>query len=75
MKKPEMMGVRFEPAKGGAISHTETRTRRGGQGGGPDYDHEDDKMVHPTIEHAQAHLADCLGGCFTGGKAEEPESE
>lgn len=55
--KPEIEGVHFKPAKGGLISETSMKFKRGGQGGGPMHDYEHETAVHPTMEHAQAHLA------------------
>ena len=62
MPKPKLVAVEFRPAKNGIISETRTRTPRGGQGGGPDFDHETEQAVHPNVKHAQAHLAKCMGG-------------
>ena len=50
--------VAFRPIAGAhSISVTRTKTARGGQGGGPDFDYESEEKVHPTLKHAQAHLA------------------
>lgn len=68
-KKPELLEVSYRPAKGGVVSETRTRTKRSGQGGGPDFDHESETGVHPSLEHAQAHMASVLSDCFTGGSA------
>jgi hypothetical protein len=61
MPKRELLEVSYRPAKGGLISETRTRTPRGGQGGGPDFDHETEQAVHKNLKHAQAHLAKCMG--------------
>lgn len=72
--KSEVMEVSFRPAKGGVISETRSRTKRGGQGGGPDYDYETENGVHPTVKHAAAHLEKTLGHAFAG-KVEHDENE
>ncbi len=69
--KPEVDEVSFKPAEGGVISETRSKYKRGGQGGGPDYDYEHTTAIHSTIEHAQAHLAKTMGGHY--GKESEPE--
>ena len=68
MPKRELIAVELRPAKNGFISEARTRTKRSGQGGGPEYDHETDIAVHPSIKHAQAHLAKLMGG---GAEPEE----
>lgn len=68
MPKRELVAVEFRPAKNGIISEARVRTKRSGQGGGPDYDHETETAVHPNAKHAQAHLAALMGG---GAKPEE----
>lgn len=73
--KKELRSVRFEPAKGGVISETETRVHRGGSGGGPEYDHEREMGVHPTMEHAKEHLGKMMAGCFKDGAKEEKLEE
>lgn len=71
-KKPgQVMGVRYEPADGGMVSHTETRFARGGQGGGPEYDHETKPGVHKSMASAVKHLKATMGDCFGDGGAEE----
>jgi hypothetical protein len=72
-KKAELLEVSYKPAQGGVISETRTRMKRGGQGGGPDYDHETEQAVHPTLEHAQKHLSKVFGKTFGGH--EEPAAE
>ena len=76
MKSPksELMGVDFTPAKGGVISETRTRIKRGGMGGGPDFDHNSVKAVHPTLKHAQDHMASVMGKYFAAKDA-KPEAE
>jgi hypothetical protein len=68
-KKTEVEEISFRPATGGAVSDVRTKTRRGGQGGGPDYDYDHQTAVHATLEHAQAHLAKHLGDCFGSSEA------
>lgn len=63
-RKGEVRSVSFEPAKGGLISRTAMRYHRGGQGGGPEYDHEEETAVHSTMKHAAAHLHKVLGHHF-----------
>lgn len=68
MPKRELVEVNVRPAKNGYISEARLRTKRSGQGGGPDYDHETETAVHPNVKHAQAHLAKLMGG---GAEPEE----
>jgi hypothetical protein len=70
-KNGEVCEVSFKPAKGGVISETRTKMKRGGQGGGPDYDYKTENGVHPSMEHASAHLKSTLGHSFTDTEAEE----
>lgn len=72
--KGEVESVQFKPAKGGVISETRHKIKRGGQGGGPLHDYEHETAVHPTIESAHAHLTAMMGHSFAG-KAEEKEEE
>jgi len=72
--KPELMGVEYTPAKGGVISDTRTRIKRGGMGGGGDFDHKSEKAVHPTLKHAQDHMANVMGKYFAAKDA-KPEAE
>lgn len=69
--KPEVESVTFRPAKGGVISETARKIKRGGQGGGPMHDYEHETTVHPTIESAHEHLTAMMGHAFAGEKAEE----
>lgn len=46
----EIHSLEFRPAKGGAVSVTRTRHRRGGQGGGPDFDYEEEQEVHQNLD-------------------------
>ena len=64
MPKRELVAVEFRPAspKGSLISEARMRTRRSGQGGGGDYDHESETTAHPNVKHAVAHLAKLMGG-------------
>lgn len=64
--KPEVKEVSFKPAKGGIVSETRKEVKRGGQGGGPNYDYEHETAVHPTIESAHAHLTAMMGHAFAG---------
>jgi hypothetical protein len=55
MKKPtirkgEIHSVEFRPAKGGAVSTTRTKYKRGGTGGGGDYDFEEENEVHSNLD-------------------------
>jgi len=72
-RKGEVMGLEFKPAKGGLISETTTKYKRGGQGGGPMEDHERESAVHPTIKHAQEHLAAVMGHCCPSGTDKEDD--
>jgi hypothetical protein len=75
-RKSELIEVSFKPAKGGIISETRTKVKRGGQGGGPDYDYETENGAHPDLAHAAAHLKSTMGHCFSGSaKTEEPADE
>lgn len=67
MKKPELVEVAYRPAKNGIISETRTRTPRGGQGGGPDFDHDTEMGVHANAQDAQAHLGKLMGSKTKGG--------
>lgn len=69
--KKELVSVEFRPAKGGMISRTNMKSPRGGQGGGPSYDHESEETVHPTMEHATAHMGKMMAGCFKGESKEK----
>ncbi len=78
MKSPkaEVTGVNYSPAKGGVISETSTRKKRPGQGGGSDFDHATEKAVHPTLKHAQDHMASTMGKFFAAkDAAPKQESE
>lgn len=74
-RKGETVGVEFKPATGGIISTTHMRFKRGGQGGGPDFDHEHEEAVHPTMEHAVGHLRTTLGGVFGKSETEPVKGE
>jgi hypothetical protein len=56
-RKGEVMGLEFKPAKGGLISETHMKYKRGGQGGGPMEDH----------------LAAVMGHCFPSGTDKEDD--
>lgn len=63
--KREIERLSFEAAKGGVISRASFRTHRGGQGGGPIADYDEDKpAVHSDMESAVSHLKKHLGKCF-----------
>ena len=72
-REGKIHAVRFEAAKGGVVSETQRVYKRSGQGGGPMEDHEYDKEVHPTMEHAKAHLEATMGHCFAEGSKEKEE--
>jgi hypothetical protein len=74
--KPEILGVEYSPAKGGVVSHTNTRVKRPGQGGGGDFDHKSVTTIHPTLKHAQDHMAGVMGKFFASkDTAEAPEEK
>lgn len=73
MKKPQLISIEVRPAKGGVISRTSMQTPRSGQGGGPMMDHNSEEMVHPTMEHMQAHMGKMMAGCFPKGAELMPE--
>lgn len=68
MKKCSVESIKFTPAKGGMISQTELKTERGGQGGGPTHDYTAETTVHPTMDHAVAHMKAKLGHAFKSEK-------
>ena len=71
---PRLHSIHIEPAKGGVVTDVAMKRNRGGQGGGGDYDMEHTRTIHTTKESLQAHLGECLSGCFAEGEAEkEPE--
>lgn len=72
--KSEVCEVSFKPAKGGLVSETRTKSKRGGQGGGPDYDYETENGVHSTLEHASKHLKSTLGHHFGEGQHEDGDA-
>jgi hypothetical protein len=75
-RKAEVTGMRLEPLdKGGVVSHLETRVKRSGQGGGPDYDHDTERVGHPTLEHLQKHVAKHMGAFFDGDEEGEGEGD
>jgi hypothetical protein len=70
--------VTFRPVKGAhSISVTRRKTDRGGQGGGPSFDYGSEEVSHPTIKHAQDHLAKVFhtesGTEKPGGKYDEKD--
>lgn len=57
-----VISVEFEPAEGGMISRTRTR-------GDDDEDYgptESKTAIHPTADHAAAHLVTTMASCFEG---------
>lgn len=62
--KPEVQEVTFRPAKGGVVSETRMKYKRGGQGGGPMNDYESQTAVHSSHEEPSKHLKAMLGRCF-----------
>jgi len=72
-RKGEVMRLEFKPAKGGLISETHMKYKRGGQGGGPMEDHEMESAVHRPMKHAQEHLAAVMGHCFPSGTDKEDD--
>jgi hypothetical protein len=70
-KKAEIVEVSFKPATGGIVSETRSKMRRGGQGGGPDWDYETESGVHPTLKHASEHLKATLGHHFAAAPKEQ----
>lgn len=76
--KAKIESLEFRPAEGGLISEMRKRVSRGGSGGGPAYEMDHETTVHPTMEHAEAHLRESLGHVFEGAKEEsvrEPEGK
>ncbi len=71
--KTEVSGMRFKPAENGLTSETEHRTARGGQGGGPSFDHHTETMIHPNMNHAVKHLKSTFAHIY--GAQPEPEGE
>jgi hypothetical protein len=70
----ELRRVTFEPAKGGVISRTETRSKRSSNSG-PEFEHGEEMGVHPNLKHAQEHLGKMMAGCFKDGAKEEKSEE
>jgi hypothetical protein len=63
--------IEFTPAKGGAISEARYQVNRGGQGGGPMYDYDTVRSIHPTKEDAAKCLTDTLMKHFGESEAED----
>jgi len=59
--------------KTGVVSHTTYKTKRSGQGGGPDYDHESTSHAHPSMDHLIGHIKEHLGPHF-GAHPNGPEN-
>ena len=57
----------------GVIAHNEMKIKRGGQGGGPMYDHETHTTIHPTLDSIHEHIATHCQHCFSEGEPREPE--
>lgn len=66
--KKKLIEISFEPAKGGVISKTRHRTE------GDEYGPSDtETAVHPTADHAAAHLVATMASCFEGaGSGNKP---
>jgi hypothetical protein len=73
-RKPHVE-VHFGPLKPGLESITTTHSARGGQGGGPSWDHAEEKQFHPTMAHAVKHLKSTMGHCFANAPEKEDVSE
>jgi len=74
-RKPgHVESISFRPAEGGLVSETTTKYKRGGSGGGPDSEYDRETGIHPTIEHAIAHLKETMGHHYKGGKPAKEES-
>lgn len=75
--KSEVHEMRLEPLDGqsGVISHTTHKLARGGQGGGPDYDYDTEKIHHPTLKHLTSHIAETMGQHFGKESAAEERNE
>lgn len=72
MAKKTVDGLHFHVMDGGGLmSEKHTTTQRSGQGGGPGYDHDTEKHIHPTMEHAKQHLEDSLGHAFESNDDDE----
>lgn len=71
--KGEIEHIMLRPAKGGVVSSTSMKYKRGGQGGGPSHDYEEETRVHPTHEHLASHLKDVLGHVYEHAAEEEKE--
>ena len=76
--KREVAEITIKPAAGGVTTETRHKVSRGGQGGGPAYDHEQANAIHPDMKSLRKHLNDHLGHCFSGGgepKASDAKDE
>lgn len=75
--KREVQEIVIRPAQGGVVSETRHKVHRGGQGGGPAYDHESATAVHGDMKSVRKHLNDHLGHCFSqgGGGHQEPDGD
>jgi hypothetical protein len=67
--KKTVIEVSFEPAEGGIISKTRHR-----EGDDSDFGMRETKTaIHPSMDHAAAHLMKTMEGCFTeGGSGNKP---
>ena len=55
--RSRVVGLHFEPAEGGLLSRTTTRTSHGGKGGGPlEESSESSPTIHKSLGHAKKHL-------------------
>lgn len=73
MASRKLNHIRIEPAEGGAISETHFEAKRSGQGGGPSFDHESERVIHPTLEHLHAHVAKHMAPHFGEEEGEKKE--
>ena len=73
----EIESVSYRPVKGvdgengSVIARVSSKTARGGQGGGPMYDYNEDETALPSMEHVHKHMKKHLGSVF----GVEPEDE
>lgn len=74
-RKAKVVGIEFRPATGGMMSEMHKETPRSGQGGGPLTEHESEMTIHPSMEHAKAHLEKCMGHCFGAGDGKKTADE
>jgi hypothetical protein len=73
-RKGEFHSLEFRPAKGGAVSTTRMKYKRGGQGGGPDYDYESQEEVHPNMQSAHDKIKAVMGDVLAELKEDMAEA-